>query len=65
MKAQAGPASKEYKSFADLNERLANVKDVVVVGVFSSESEALAKKFHKTAGKLRESATFVHVYVQR
>lgn len=62
MKAQAGPASKEYKSFAELKERLANVKDVVIVGVFSSESVALAKKFSKAAGKLRESATFAHVY---
>jgi len=62
MKAQSGPASKEYKSFADLKERLAVVKDVVILGVFSSESDELAKKFHKTAGKLRESATFAHIY---
>lgn len=62
MKAQAGPASKEYTSFAELKERLSKAKDVVVVGVFSSDSDALAKKFHKTAGKLRESATFAHVY---
>lgn len=63
MKAQSGPASKEYKSFKELKERLESVKDVVVVGVFSSESEALAKKFSKTASKLRESAAFAHVYI--
>lgn len=62
MKSQSGPASREYKSFDELKQRLVNAKDVIVVGVFSSESDALAKKFHKTAGKLRESVTFAHVY---
>ena len=62
MKAQVGPASKEYKSFADLKERLVVVKEVVVLGVFDSESSELAKKFHKTASKLRETTVFAHVY---
>jgi len=62
MKAQVGPASKEYATFADLKKRLTDIKEVVVVGVFASESEALAKKFHKTASKLRESVVFAHVY---
>lgn len=62
MKSQSGPASREYKSFDELKQRLANAKDVVVVGVFNSESDTLAKKFHKAAGKLRETVTFAHVY---
>lgn len=62
MKGQVGPASREYKSFAELKERLIAVKEVVVVGVFASDADALAKKFHKTASKLRESVVFAHVY---
>ena len=62
MRSQVGPASRAYTSFADLQARLNAIKDVLVVGVFQSEAETLAKQFHKTADKLRESVSFAHIY---
>ncbi|RWS31075.1 disulfide-isomerase A3-like protein, partial [Leptotrombidium deliense] len=59
---QVGDPSKEHQSFAALNEYLGKAVDVVVVGVFKSESDDLAAKFHKSADRMRESVTFSHVY---
>jgi protein disulfide isomerase family A protein 3 len=64
MRSQVGPASRAYTSFDDLRTRLAAIKDVVVLGVFASESDALAKKFHQTADRLRESVSFAHIYTK-
>lgn len=64
MKNQVGPASSSFTSFAALNEKLKNAKEVVVVGIFDSQSDSLATKFLKAADKLRESYTFAHVYTE-
>lgn len=61
MRAQVGPASKLYASVDALNDKLKVIKEVVVVGVFASESDSLHKTFTKTADKLRESVQFGHV----
>ena len=62
MLAQVGPASKSFDSYSSMNEKLEQAKDVVVVGLFDSDSDSLATKFHSTASKLRESVTFYHAY---
>lgn len=63
MKSQVGPASRAYTSVVELSKRIKEAKDVVVLGVFNSESDDLYKKFTKTADKLRESVDFVHIIV--
>lgn len=62
MKSQVGPASRPFSSYSDLNERLKSSKEVVVLGVFKSDSDPLYKTFTKTADKLRESVSFAHVF---
>lgn len=63
MKSQVGPASRSYTSVVELSKRLKGAREVVVLGVFNSESDDLYKKFTKTADKLRESVDFVHIVV--
>lgn len=57
MASQAGPASKELKDAKDL-AATQEKKDVVIVGLFGSASDA--EPFLKTAGQLREDASFAH-----
>lgn len=63
MKSQVGPASRSYTSVVELGKRLKDASDVLVLGVFNSESDDLYKTFTKTADKLRESVDFVHIVV--
>merc|ERR1711909_232971 len=57
MKSQAGPSSKELKDEKDL-AATKEKSDVIVVGLFGSESEA--EPFLKMASQLREDADFAH-----
>lgn len=61
MKSQVGPASRSYTSVLELGKRLKDATDVLVLGVFNAESDALFRTFSKTADKLRESVDFVHI----
>lgn len=61
MRGQVGPASKEFKEFGALNELLGKSKDVLVLGVFPSESDPLYTKFQRAADRLRENVNFAHV----
>ena len=60
MASQAGPASKELKDAKDL-AATQEKKDVVIVGLFASASDA--EPFLKAAGQLREDASFAHSIV--
>ncbi|RWS12213.1 disulfide-isomerase A3-like protein [Dinothrombium tinctorium] len=62
MANQVGDPSKLFVAFAALNDYLSKANDVVVVGVFDSESDDLAKKFLKTADRMRESVLFAHIF---
>lgn len=62
MRSQVGPASREYKSISELNAKLKDAKEVIVVGLFNDESDSSVKAFQKTSDKLRESVNFAHVY---
>ena len=62
MKSQTGLASKEHYLVENLKESLATTKEVVVVGLFSSSNDELAKKFHETANNLRDGIKFMHIY---
>ena len=64
MRSQVGPASKEYQSLEEVAKKLKDSKEVIIVGVFKSDSDDLYKKFTKTADKLRESVIFVHAFVE-
>lgn len=64
MRSQVGPASKQYNSPAELEQGLAKAKDVVVLGVFESESDSKYKSFIKAADRLRESVNFAHIFVK-
>lgn len=57
MASQAGPASKELKEAKDL-AATQEKKDVVIVGLFESASDA--EPFLKAAGQMREDASFAH-----
>lgn len=57
MASQAGPASKELKESKDL-AATQEKKDVVIVGLFESASDA--EPFLKAAGQMREDASFAH-----
>ena len=57
MASQAGPASKELKDAKDL-AATQEKKDVVILGLFGSASDA--EPFLKAAGQLREDASFAH-----
>jgi len=57
MASQAGPASKELKDAKDL-AAAQEKKDVVILGLFGSASDA--EPFLKAAGQLREDASFAH-----
>ena len=60
MASQAGPASKELKDAKDL-AAAQEKKDVVILGLFGSASDA--EPFLKAAGQLREDASFAHSIV--
>lgn len=62
MRSQVGPASKLYKSFSSINDKIVSAKEVIVLGIFKSESDSLATKFHKAADRLRESVVFGHIH---
>jgi len=58
MKAQTGPASKELKSLAELQQFL-SVQETTLIGLFEKES-ALKSVFQKFAEKQREKYRFGH-----
>ncbi|XP_050314144.1 protein disulfide-isomerase A3 [Anthonomus grandis grandis] len=59
MKAQVGPASKEIKSWEELEKFLSNQKESSIIGFFEKESD-LKGAFLQLANKLREKMQFAH-----
>lgn len=64
MKSKVGPASREIDSKSKLEEAIEKASDVIVLGIFEKDGASdLQTDFTKAANKLRESVSFVHVFV--
>uniref|UniRef100_A0A8C9S0Z5 Protein disulfide-isomerase n=1 Tax=Scleropages formosus TaxID=113540 RepID=A0A8C9S0Z5_SCLFO len=59
LKKQAGPASVEIKTLADL-DKFAEDRDASVIGFFPDAASTSQAEFLKAAGALRESYRFAH-----
>lgn len=62
MRSLAGPSSKEFKSFEEVQKLYKNATSVIVLGLFKSADDSLYSQFMETANQNREIASFVHIF---
>ncbi|XP_073686930.1 protein disulfide-isomerase A4 [Garra rufa] len=62
MSDQAGPPSKQVQTLKQVQELVRDGDDAVIVGVFSSEEDAVYETYQEACNSLREDYKFMHTF---